>query len=96
MYEPTKLVRLARPGEVTGHRGAVDMPTEPYLEAAKIAMDHPGVPVLVHEWGWPNDEPSSVAAISRHAAMSVALSCRGFDAPPQASADRPRRPLAVT
>ena len=71
MYEPTKIVRLARPGEVSGHRGAVDEPTKAYLEAAELAMDHPGVPVLVHEWNWPNDEDSTIAAINRHAASEA-------------------------
>jgi hypothetical protein len=55
MTDPTRIVRLAEPGEVHGfgRLTPTDEPHPDYIEAAKIALDNPKRPVLVHSFSWP-------------------------------------------
>jgi hypothetical protein len=54
MFEPKKVVALAKPGQVSGYGRLIGKALDPhYAEAAKIAHDNPGKPVVVHEWPLP-------------------------------------------
>lgn len=52
MFEPKKVVALAKPGQVAGYGRLISTraPDPHYAEAAKVAYGNPGHPVIVHEF----------------------------------------------
>lgn len=62
-FTPTKVVKLAKPGQIAGFGRAIrkDVLDDDYREAIAIAADNPGAPVIVHEWTLPADEAKAKA-----------------------------------
>ena len=74
-FTPTKVVKLAKPGEIAGYGRAIrkDAIDPDYLEAAKLAYDNPGKPVVVHAWALPGDEEEKAKAIRRYINQEVRI-----------------------
>lgn len=62
-FTPTKVVKLAKPGQIAGYGRAIrkDVLDDDYREAIAIASDNPGMPVIVHEWTLPADADKAKA-----------------------------------